>query len=80
MAILKREDRAGIEEPTLEERLKALANRAPGEVDAARWDILQYARPARSLPDGFTLEELIVGRLRDEESETEIIAAIDELS
>jgi len=67
-------------EPTLEERLAAFERRTPEELARDRERIFAASRPARPLPPGKTLEDVIVGALPDDKTEEEIGEALAELS
>jgi len=65
--------------PTLEERIQAMLNRTPEQIAADRARILAGSPEPRPLPPGKTLEDVIVGALPDDDSEEEILAALEEI-
>jgi len=59
----KRHDEPAEDEPTVEERLAAFERRTPEELARDRERTFAASRPARPLPPGKTLEDVIVGAL-----------------
>jgi len=58
----------------------ALNNRTPEQIAQDRARVFAAARPARPLPPGKTLEDVVVGKWPGDETEEQILAALDELS
>jgi hypothetical protein len=56
-----------------------MLNRTPEQIAADRARILAGSPEPRPLPPGKTLEDVIVGALRDDDSEEEILAALEEI-
>jgi hypothetical protein len=73
------EDKEKLKRTDIGDRV-SMDKRTDDEVKQARERILATARPARLLPYGKTLEDVIVGALPDDESDEEINTALDELS
>ena len=68
------------EEYTLEAALTKLNNRTPEEIASARQRILNAASVPQSLPEGKTLNDVILGQWPGDESDEEINALLEKLS
>ena len=68
------------ENPRLEQELTRLRQRSPEQVAEARERILKASRPARPLPDGKSLSDMVEGKWPGDETDEEIRLALEELS
>jgi hypothetical protein len=57
-----------------------LLSRKPEQAEAARAALLALARPARPLPEGKTLNDVVEGTWPGDESDAEIHSILNELS
>jgi len=71
---------AGGEHTSLGRGLKEMLSRTPEQVREARARLFATARPARPLPPGKTLEDVIVGKWPGDETDEEIARALEDLS
>ena len=67
-------------ETPLTRAMRTLTERSSDERAALRADVLAHSRPARDLPMGKTLEDVVVGSWPGTESNEEVAAALQELS
>lgn len=65
---------------TYEEALAKATTRTPEDIAAARDRLLQASPPPRELPEGKTLEDVILGQWPGDETDEEIWAALEKLS
>ena len=65
---------------SLDEAIARIINRTPEERAAARAKLLQARRPARPLPPGKTLEDVVLGQWPGDESDEEVARALERLS
>lgn len=63
-----------------EEALRAFLNRTPEQIAAAREAVMRTAIRGRPLPEGKTLEDVVVGMWPGDETDEEIFAALERLS
>lgn len=64
----------------LDEALARLANRTPEQKLADREKLMRTARKARPLPEGKTIHDVLVGQWPGDETDEQILKALDELS
>ncbi|MBL8865619.1 MAG: hypothetical protein KF873_01690 [Gemmataceae bacterium] len=64
----------------LDEALARLANRTPEQKLADREKLMRTARKARPLPEGKTFFEVVQGTWPGDETDEQILKALDELS
>ena len=64
----------------LDKSIARIANRTPAERAAARARLLKASRPARPLPPGKTLEDVVLGQWPGEESDEEVARTLERLS
>lgn len=67
-------------EPELSEGVKRIINRTPEEKLAEREAAMKYVRKGRPLPPGKTFFEVIEGTWPGDETDEEVIRALEELS
>jgi hypothetical protein len=67
-------------ESVLEQSLREILHRTPEEKAMMREALLAAARPAKPLPEGKTLEDMVVGKWPGDETDEVIEAALRELS
>lgn len=56
------------------------ANRTPEEVTAARDEYLALVRPGKPIPEGKTFADMVVGQWPGDETDEEILDALERLS
>ncbi len=56
------------------------ANRTPEQVLADRAEAMKYLKPARPLPPGKTLDDMVCGSWPGDETDEEVNRALEELS
>lgn len=66
--------------PSFEEALAQAVHRTPEEIMAARERILSSSPSPRELPEGKTLEDVVVGQWPGDESDEQIFEALKKLS
>ncbi len=64
----------------LDAALDRLANRTPEQKQADREKLMKTARKARPLPEGKTFFEVVQGTWPGDETDEQILKALDELS
>ena len=64
----------------LERAIERMKNRTPEEVEETRKRILEASRPARPLPEGKTIFDVICGQWPGDETDEEIAEALRKLS
>ncbi|MBL8865617.1 MAG: hypothetical protein KF873_01700 [Gemmataceae bacterium] len=64
----------------LSEAVNRIINRTPEQKQADREALLKRARKGRPLPEGKTLEDVLVGQWPGDETDEQILKALDELS
>ncbi len=65
---------------TFEEVFAQATNRTPEEVAAARARLIQASPPPRELPEGKTLEDVVMGKWPGDETDEQIFEALRKLS
>lgn len=66
--------------PRLDQAVSRIANRGPAEIAEAQKRALDTYKPARPLPLGRTLADVIAGQWPGDETDEQVQAALDELS
>lgn len=66
--------------PALADAIARRANRTPEEVAAIRDEYLALARPAKEPPPGKTWADMVIGKWPGDETDEEILAALERLS
>lgn len=66
--------------PALERAIRWLTSRTPEEIMATRERILKASRPARPLPEGKTLAEVVQGLWPGDETDEQVREALERLS
>ena len=64
----------------LERELAWLTNRTPEEIEVSRLEVLRKSRPARPLPEGKTLSDMVEGKWPGDETDEQIREALERLS
>jgi hypothetical protein len=64
----------------LQKAIAKLLNRTPAEVEAARARLFKASRPPRPLPEGKTLEDILVGQWPGDETDEQVYEALRKLS
>ena len=64
----------------LQEALDRIANRTPEQKLADRERLMKTARKGRPLPEGKTIHDVLVGQWPGDETDEQILKALDELS
>jgi hypothetical protein len=64
----------------LAEQIPRWRNRTPAEVAAMRDEYLALARPGKPLPPGKTWADMVIGQWPGDETDEEILAALERLS
>jgi hypothetical protein len=64
----------------LERELAWLASRTKEDVEATRQALLSASRPARSVPEGQTLADVVEGKWPGDETDEQVRSALDRLS
>ena len=67
-------------EPELSEGVKRIINRTPEEKLAERAAAMKYVRKGRPLPPGKMLDDVMCGQWPGDETDEEVIRALEELS
>lgn len=65
---------------SLEAAIARMKNRTPEEIVSARERILSATPPPRELPDGKNIFEVVMGKWPGDETDEEILSALDKLS
>ena len=65
---------------TYEEALSQAMNRTPEEIAEARARVLQASPTPRELPGGKTLEDVVMGQWPGDETDEQILEALEKLS
>jgi|SRR5579862_2343316 len=65
---------------TYEEALAQAINRTPEQIAEARARVLQASPAPRELPEGKTLEEVVMGQWPGDETDEQILEALEKLS
>lgn len=65
---------------TYEEALAQAMNRTPEEITAARAHVLLASPAPHELPEGKTLEDVVMGQWPGEETDEQILEALERLS
>lgn len=65
---------------TFEEAFAQATNRTPEEIAAARSRLIQASPPPRELPEGKTLEDVVMGKWPGDETDEQIFEALRKLS
>ena len=65
---------------TFEEALAQVTNRTPEEVTAARDRLILASPPPRELPEGKSLEDVVMGKWPGDETDEQILEALRTLS
>jgi hypothetical protein len=65
---------------TYEEALAQAINRSPEEIAQARARVLQASPAPRELPEGKTLEDVVMGQWPGDETDEQILEALEKLS
>jgi predicted DNA-binding antitoxin AbrB/MazE fold protein len=68
------------EETPLEREIRRLTSRTPEEIIAAREELERISRPARPLPPGKTLSDMVEGKWPGDETDEQIREALERLS
>lgn len=68
------------EETPLEREIRWLTSRTPEEIMKAREELLKASRPARPLPPGKTLSDMVEGKWPGDETDDQIREALERLS
>lgn len=68
------------EETPLEREIRRLTSRTPEEIMAARERILKASRPARPVPEGKTLTEVVQALWPGDETDEQVREALERLS
>ena len=66
--------------PTYEEALAQAMNRTPEDIAEVRSRVLDASPPARELPPGKTLEDVVMGHWPSDETDEQILDALQKLS
>lgn len=64
----------------LDRAVSRITKRTPEEVEAARIRLFQQSRPPREIPAGQTLADVICGQWPGDETDEQILAALEKLS
>jgi hypothetical protein len=64
----------------LNRAMAKMMNRTPEEREAARARLLQHSRAPRAIPEGQNLNDVVYGKWPGDETEEEILAALEKLS
>jgi predicted DNA-binding antitoxin AbrB/MazE fold protein len=67
-------------ETALEREIRWLTSRTPEEIEQARAEIMMKSRPARPLPDGKTLSDMVEGKWPGDETDEQVHEALERLS
>ena len=67
-------------ESALEREIRWLTSRTPEEIEQTRAEILKKSRPARPLPEGKTLSDMVEGKWPGDETDEQIHEALERLS
>jgi len=70
----------GDTETPLDRELGWLTSRTPEQMEAARERLLKASRPARPLPDGKTLADMVEGQWPGDETDEQVRDALERLS
>lgn len=65
---------------TYEEALAQAMNRTPEEIAESRTRVIQASPAARELPEGKTLEDMVIGQWPGNETDEQILEALEKLS
>jgi predicted DNA-binding antitoxin AbrB/MazE fold protein len=74
------EDETDEEPGALERAIAKMMNRTPEEIEATRTRLFQQSRPPREIPEGKTLEDMICGKWPGDETDEQILEALEKLS
>ena len=69
-----------VEESALEREIRRLTSRTPEQIEEARARILKNSRPARPLPEGKTLSDMVEGKWPGDETDEQVREALERLS
>lgn len=67
-------------ETPLDREIRWLTTRTPEQIEAARERVLKASRPARPLPDGKTLADMVGGQWPGDETDDQVREALERLS
>ncbi len=67
-------------ETALDREIRWLTTRTPEQIEQARERILKASRPARPLPEGKTLSDMVEGKWPGDETDEQIHEALERLS
>jgi antitoxin component of MazEF toxin-antitoxin module len=71
---------ASSETTALEHAIQAMTNRTPEQLAAAQAHAMETYKPARTVPPGKTLADMVAGKWPGNETDAQIFEALQELS
>ncbi len=74
------EDGKGEDPGALDRAVARMMNRTPEEIEATRARLFQQSRPPREILEGKTLEDMICGKWPGDETDEQILEALEKLS